>query len=795
MKTISLTIGCLVAAVCAQTAFALPAIVHAPVLQAVAGSPVIIQGTVSTAKPLRRVVLRYRSTEGGPFKDVVSAGDVRSFSFEIPGGVVNTAGVEYYVEAVAEDGSAVVPIGAPEKTYTIPVSLPAQVAAFAVVIITPEQDEEVTDPQPVLFASSDSSAGLDPKSVRILLDGKDVTALATIGSDSVTFSPSRPLKIGKHSYRIEARDLAGAKADPVEIGFMVTSEVAEAPPEFAQVEERPLTGQLTVESQLPGYIQAPSDKLLVANPKYNRATLSFRGKGDGFTVLGSGFVTDEERPGTQPISRFRMDFLAGDSFALTGGDFSPQLSELTVWRPYRIRGGQVQLRTLSADRSQVRLVVFGGMSQFPVEGEITGYDASGNPIVSGGTLAQTLFGSRAELDWFKGFTTAINFADMRDSAASVTVKPTSLQPQFNQLLSADTRLVVGPVFAEGEVAGSLYSRDQSLISLATIAGGAYRVKGGYSDNGHAFTYSYQDTGLEVYGMRNFQTLANPMFQPDYRGHRFEGATHAFQRLLSVGGFFEAWRDNLQDVKMDAMGNSNTTKVNSYGGDVRLSPVAAPSVGLGLYLQTQKDSSPLAQHIDTSSLNLSANVTSQSLSLGTGRALVFSTVNYSTYKDQALVPFSPNMDTVSVLSQATVDLTDRWQVGAGGSITDSRMKSFFDSSVLWPAYDTRYVSGNLRIQHFLIPAKLVVSGGLDAVFSKNSVSATGVPAVDAVTLVDARRLMVQSGVTWRPARPQALTAALSLVDSSDNVDSIREAAGLGTRSYQEFVANLKYSYEF
>jgi hypothetical protein len=54
-----------------------------------------------------------------------------------------------------------------------------------------------------------TGSGVDPNSVRLLIDGNDVTEAATVNSSFVTWRPTRDLAAGVHSVTVTARDRAG----------------------------------------------------------------------------------------------------------------------------------------------------------------------------------------------------------------------------------------------------------------------------------------------------------------------------------------------------------------------------------------------------------------------------------------------------------------------------------------------------------------------------------------------------------------------------------------------------------
>ncbi|GEM_PF-5722085 len=71
----------------------------------------------------------------------------------------------------------------------------------------------------------DGGGGVDVSTMRLRLDGADVTALAAISASRVSFTPSSALACGIHRYEADVSDLAGNAADPLRIDFEVVCEV------------------------------------------------------------------------------------------------------------------------------------------------------------------------------------------------------------------------------------------------------------------------------------------------------------------------------------------------------------------------------------------------------------------------------------------------------------------------------------------------------------------------------------------------------------------------------------------
>ena len=88
-------------------------------------------------------------------------------------------------------------------------SVPAR-APFAVAQ-TPSNGAQVHDPYPSISVRFAGAAGIDPRSLRVLLDGRDVSAEAAVVGDQVLLTPRRALPAGEHSVAVTARD-AGSGA-------------------------------------------------------------------------------------------------------------------------------------------------------------------------------------------------------------------------------------------------------------------------------------------------------------------------------------------------------------------------------------------------------------------------------------------------------------------------------------------------------------------------------------------------------------------------------------------------------
>jgi hypothetical protein len=89
-----------------------------------------------------------------------------------------------------------------------PPSSYAQPAQYTV-SLQPASGAEVHDPYPAISARFAGAASIDPRSLRVLVDGRDVTAEAAVIGDQVLFTPRRALPPGPHDVSITGRDASG----------------------------------------------------------------------------------------------------------------------------------------------------------------------------------------------------------------------------------------------------------------------------------------------------------------------------------------------------------------------------------------------------------------------------------------------------------------------------------------------------------------------------------------------------------------------------------------------------------
>ncbi len=114
--------------------------------------------------------------------------------------------VVLYVEDVAGNGK--------NYTWSFTISIPApptppDTEPPEIYGLTPAPGSTVSTATPIISASYRDNVGIDVASVKIYVDGVDVTSAATVTATSVTYVPSTPLSEGVHTVRVKVADTSG----------------------------------------------------------------------------------------------------------------------------------------------------------------------------------------------------------------------------------------------------------------------------------------------------------------------------------------------------------------------------------------------------------------------------------------------------------------------------------------------------------------------------------------------------------------------------------------------------------
>ncbi|MGF7057811.1 CehA/McbA family metallohydrolase [Brassicibacter mesophilus] len=185
----------------------LPTINHTPVTDGNVNEDLTIITTVTDDRQVESVKLHYR-TEGAEDHIIVDMTKMEdSYTYTISKTNLTVAGIEYYIEA--SDGT---------NTATSPedVSIPYQIviseediAPPQVINLTPASGSSTgTELKPVISAEYSDVSGIDTASIKLYLDGTEVTGNTTITEAKINYTPSTDLVEGNHTVKLEVSDKA-----------------------------------------------------------------------------------------------------------------------------------------------------------------------------------------------------------------------------------------------------------------------------------------------------------------------------------------------------------------------------------------------------------------------------------------------------------------------------------------------------------------------------------------------------------------------------------------------------------
>ncbi|MFC1481530.1 hypothetical protein ACFL6E_04700 [Candidatus Neomarinimicrobiota bacterium] len=249
--------------------------------------------------------------------------------------------VEYYIVASLANGSILafpdenpeimpieVVVSAQQEGYGITdIFADAAGARSDVLILAPEPMEIVLDQDLVIAASLFNVPNVDVSTVKLFLDGRDVTALSEVSVDLITFTPGK-LPSGAHQIEITFRDLSGTVFEPTAWRFLVTTK-ASVSSERAFKQSGKITSSMRRDA-------IDNNVLAVQDIKFQ-----YRAGWDWLRIRSNLKLSSEEDPFKPARNRYSASFET-DYFQLGLGDVSPSINRFAL-EGKRIRGFDANL--------------------------------------------------------------------------------------------------------------------------------------------------------------------------------------------------------------------------------------------------------------------------------------------------------------------------------------------------------------------------------------------------------------------------------------------------------------------
>lgn len=184
-----------------------PVINHTPITSGSTGADLMIRTSVTDNLNVSTVKLYYRTIGDTSFKTAVMAAENSEYIYAIPKAELTAAGLEYYIEA--SDGTNTVT--SPEdiaSPYNVNITV-QDLTGPQVTALTPANGAYTGSVlKPTISVNYTDDSGIDIASVRLYLDGQEITGQCTLNAQSVSFTPSVDLAKGQHDVRMVVSDKA-----------------------------------------------------------------------------------------------------------------------------------------------------------------------------------------------------------------------------------------------------------------------------------------------------------------------------------------------------------------------------------------------------------------------------------------------------------------------------------------------------------------------------------------------------------------------------------------------------------
>ncbi len=291
------------------------------------------------------ISILHRITGGSSYNEVnMSAAGGGLWFGTISAGDVVAAGLDYYLVATMDDESLLAyPATEPQLN---PISVQVLAGGEGIYLdplaLFGEEDEEespilILSPTPrefflaedvVIAASLFNVEDVDQESIRLLLDGEDVTSQAEVSSDLVTYLPSK-LDQGAHRVELQVSDLNGVAFEPAAWRFLVAAKAS-------------LTTERSYRHSGKVIGAYRSDNIDEQVLNVSDVKFSYRGGWDWLKLRSNLKFTSQEDIFKPPRNRYSASFTT-DIFTLGLGDVTPRINRFAL-DGKRVRGYDADLR-------------------------------------------------------------------------------------------------------------------------------------------------------------------------------------------------------------------------------------------------------------------------------------------------------------------------------------------------------------------------------------------------------------------------------------------------------------------
>ena len=436
-----------------------PRIEHFPVTDAESNRPVKVNIRLRAAQmaPVN-VRLYYKSPQDQSFSFIEMQNNFDRYSAIIPPENVSAPAIAYFIVVVYKDQSiesvpATNPYGNPFKISVRKIegekpdsgmqpdqrSRPGQ-TNNPIYILAPEPETEITNDDFVIAAGIEpSKEGVDLTSIKVLIDGRDVTRFLKKSDFLLTVALGKiKLSGGEHKIAIHARNRKGHQLPP-----LVWKTVIAREQNYTRFDEDKLfQGRV--------YSEIRQEKFSGRTLNANSIGTNFSGHAGGLDFKANVYMTTLSDPRLQARNRYSLS-ISNKYIQLGFGDVYPNYNELALWGR-RIRGMSAAIN--------LGLVNF-QFSLGKTRRTISALKDSVSNIISFGTYAQNLTAGRISFGSGNSFQLGFFGLKVKDDVGSLNAGEGSYTPQDNIVPGADLFISLASrrIQIRSSVAFSLLTKD------------------------------------------------------------------------------------------------------------------------------------------------------------------------------------------------------------------------------------------------------------------------------------------------------------------------------------------------
>ena len=407
------------------------------------------------------VIVYYRVKGQSAYLEApMSAGGADLYFGTVPAGDIETAGLEYYLIALLDDNSILAyPVDDPEVNpiyvrvlptgedplQAADAQAPGSVETGDFLILSPDANAAYLPEDVVVAVSLFNLPELELASIKLILNGRDITAESEVNPDLITYSPAT-LAAGPYQLQVQGNSSAGRAYQSVSLPFRVT-----------RVATRTRARAFRHSGSLRPAFR--SDNIDGEILQVGSIKAAYRGGWEWLRVRGKLKLTTQEDPFKSPRNRFTANFRT-PLLTLGVGDVTPRFDRFGL-AGKRLRGydanftlGLVNLRVA---QGQLERVIQGrpGAAYSVTDYNVTtnenessvytlGLDRGGYAFRRNITAFRPSLGSGRVFEW------AVSFIKAKDDVGSVDSKLLD-----GTIVIADSSIFTDLFFSEFELDTSL----------------------------------------------------------------------------------------------------------------------------------------------------------------------------------------------------------------------------------------------------------------------------------------------------------------------------------------------------